>query len=230
MNAAPGWYDDPSHPGHRRYWDGFQWTQHFQKIEPAGSHPPPPSAPPASTPSNLPKILAVTGASIVGFVLLLMGLNYFTGIGSAPDDQQEFVETVEQARENHFAAQGNEIEQEAIEDRRDAALCEIVSSGSFKDWTAQVEKVEDARGLVALEVSMPDSHASLSTRDDFLTNPDKETLIDPDSLLGAQVVALEAGQKVKVSGEFLQGSGGCVDAPDVVSPTFMVRFTEVDSG
>jgi uncharacterized protein len=24
--AAPGWYEDPEHPGQQRYWDGTQWT------------------------------------------------------------------------------------------------------------------------------------------------------------------------------------------------------------
>jgi len=28
MTSAPGWYPEPSNPGHSRYWDGQQWTDH----------------------------------------------------------------------------------------------------------------------------------------------------------------------------------------------------------
>lgn len=36
--AIAGWYDDPTIPGGKRFWDGTQWTEHTQ---------PPPTAPPA---------------------------------------------------------------------------------------------------------------------------------------------------------------------------------------
>jgi hypothetical protein len=39
VNAVPaGWYADPGQPARRRYWDGAQWTEHFQDppAQPAG--------------------------------------------------------------------------------------------------------------------------------------------------------------------------------------------------
>ena len=44
MNAVPaGWYADPEQPARRRYWDGAQWTEHFQEppTQPAGWYPDP---------------------------------------------------------------------------------------------------------------------------------------------------------------------------------------------
>ena len=44
VNAVPaGWYADPEQPARRRYWDGAQWTEHFQEPppQPAGWYPDP---------------------------------------------------------------------------------------------------------------------------------------------------------------------------------------------
>ncbi len=44
MNAVPaGWYADPDQPARQRYWDGTQWTEHFQDppAQPAGWYPDP---------------------------------------------------------------------------------------------------------------------------------------------------------------------------------------------
>jgi hypothetical protein len=32
--VAAGWYPDPEVPGHVRYWDGAQWTDHRQPKPP----------------------------------------------------------------------------------------------------------------------------------------------------------------------------------------------------
>lgn len=53
--APPGWYDDPSRPNEKRWWDGGQWTEHFRPapngvfadwLPPQPYLPPPPPAVP----------------------------------------------------------------------------------------------------------------------------------------------------------------------------------------
>jgi len=44
MSVVPaGWYADPEHPARRRYWDGAQWTEHYEAppTQPAGWYPDP---------------------------------------------------------------------------------------------------------------------------------------------------------------------------------------------
>ena len=76
--AAPstpaGWYADPEHAGHQRYWDGSAWTEHRSTV----------TAPAAAAPGN-PAAIAALILGIAGFVLT--PIPFFLGLflGGIPD-------------------------------------------------------------------------------------------------------------------------------------------------
>lgn len=88
-NTAPGWYDDPAHPGYKRWWDGTAWTERTttnpNPDPPTGSGhggpaaPPPTTGPPAPPPYGyVPQkksrtVLKVTLGVILGGCVLLAG-------------------------------------------------------------------------------------------------------------------------------------------------------------
>lgn len=66
--AAAGWYPDPEHFGHLRYWDGVRWTDHRA---PAQSSPyAAPTAHPAAA-ANPANTLSILGIVFGGIAFLL---------------------------------------------------------------------------------------------------------------------------------------------------------------
>ena len=47
-STPAGWYADPDQPGHERYWDGSQWTEHSQPIPAEGAAPAAPGTAPSA--------------------------------------------------------------------------------------------------------------------------------------------------------------------------------------
>lgn len=71
MDAPAGWYDDPSAPNTRRYWDGQQWTeQRTEKVAPA------------------PGFWTLTRAIAVGILIALACVVAFYSLVHSNDDLQ----------------------------------------------------------------------------------------------------------------------------------------------
>jgi len=48
-STPAGWYDDPQNPNAQRYWDGQNWTPHYQRKPPSAQTPKPTLPPPLPT-------------------------------------------------------------------------------------------------------------------------------------------------------------------------------------
>lgn len=103
----PGWYDDPEHPGRRRWWDGRQWSPPGWAVNMSGG--------PLASPGWAPSIPMVTTNDLPGFQivrvvgpcvgLVVMSLGFgraFTGGLRALSfgEVGEYTETMEHARAN----------------------------------------------------------------------------------------------------------------------------------
>jgi hypothetical protein len=80
---SPGWYPDPEGSGRRRWWDGQQWTTHYEATPPAQitSPPAPAFAPVQPFVPVAPRTGTSGGTKVLIWILAILGVLIVLGIG-----------------------------------------------------------------------------------------------------------------------------------------------------
>lgn len=133
-----------------------------------------------------------------------------------------------------YAQAPNDMARGALRPERARALCQL-QLGVVRDWIGRVETLSsnnEGKGVLGVRLS---DHLEVRTTNNDLSDSlgSIHTLIDPDSPLHAQAVALHTGQLVRFSGQIGQGGSDCLEEVSLTAsgamedPEFLFRFSAV---
>lgn len=149
--------------------------------------------------------------------------------GNMPRKQEQFVAAVTAAQETDA---DNDLKLGKALNKRDKSICKIVGGGSVKNWTGKLIEQDannDGKGIVSIEIA---DNVHISTWNNAFSDISDNTLIEPGSLFD-DVLELEVGDVVRVSGTFVDGSDSCVNDSRITlsgkldDPDFIFRFKSI---
>ena len=224
--------------GHR--WTGTEW-------QPVGPPPRAGFAIEATPPAEKPWFKKWWGMGLIAFgAVTIFGMAVGGGSTDAasggtddsvaaaeqlPSEQRSFLDAVAQGRAEYEQAPDNELAQKKVYLDRDAALCDVVGGSRFTDWVGTVEGVSESSGKAGLSVAVGEDSA-VATWSNSLSDIGDDTMVGKGEVFDA-LLTLSPGDKVVVSGKFLDGSETCIRTSNLTtrgmmdSPDFVARFTQV---
>ncbi|MFE5335351.1 DUF2510 domain-containing protein [Isoptericola sp. NPDC056573] len=153
--------------------------------------------------------------------------------GKQPRSEREFVAIVTDGFGTFDEADTDLQQSEAIRKRNEKICSEV---GSTADgWTGVVADVGangEGKAWVEIEVA---PHVTVHTWNNALSDAFDDTLIAPGSSMFDNLVALQEGDTVTFSGEFVRDDDACVQTTNVtqyfsgIDPQFLMRFSAVDA-
>lgn len=153
------------------------------------------------------------------------------------DDQQKFINLVEESKDAYSNAE-NSIQESRTRETRAVQLCAHFSDGfEVRDWQGEVKAIHSTMtGDVGIELLIA-KNLTLQTATTSLTfdNDTQATLISEDSPLYEKVASLASGDTVKFSGAFIKGSDkdclmevSVTEAGGMRMPEFIFHVTSLD--
>jgi hypothetical protein len=170
---------------------------------------------------------AMRVAIVVGAIFLIVVISNLTRGAAGPETQSEFIDAVAEGQAAEVDNDTQVVEAKRI---RGEAICDLLESNlKVEGWTGTVTRISTGHFNDAgtIEVNVADG-VDLITAQSFLDTGD--TQIETDSELFDQLAALEEGQLVTFSGEFLSDSDYCLKEDSMGSrnglrtPDFLMRF------
>jgi len=155
-----------------------------------------------------------------------------TPYGSQPKTEGAVVKAILTAQAEADDAD-NDLQRGGVLRTRTRAICAAMDSMKVQNWTGQVSNLDangDGKGVVSIEIT---DGAEVTTWNNSFSDIGDETLIEPDSKLFDQVMALEEDQLVKFSGTFFKDDANCLKESSLTlrgslsEPEFIFRFTAV---
>ena len=152
--------------------------------------------------------------------------------GPQPKVQKAVVKAVAVAQAKADDAE-NDLQRGGVLRTRTRAICSVMDSMKVTNWTGQVSNLDansDGKGVVAIRIA---DGAEVKTWNNSLSDIGDETLIEPESKLFDQVMALEEDQVVKFSGTFFKDDANCLEEGSMTlggnlsEPEFVFRFSSV---
>lgn len=155
-----------------------------------------------------------------------------TPYGPQPKGERAIVKAIVTAQAAADDAE-NDLQRGGVLRTRTRAICAAMDSMKVQNWTGQVSKLDangDGKGVVSVEIA---DGAEVTTWNNSFSDIGDETLIEPDSKLFDQVMALEQDQLVKFSGTFFKDDANCLKESSLTltgslsEPEFIFRFSSV---
>ena len=133
-----------------------------------------------------------------------------------------------------FNAGTNEMAKGSARPMRAREICSYMTSMNVDRWVGYVEQLttnNEGRGVLAIR--LPNSPVVVSTWNNAVSDIMHDTLIEPQSSIYSQAVALSAGQPVVFSGRFFNDEEDCLWEQSlslegsITEPEFVFRFSSI---
>jgi hypothetical protein len=153
---------------------------------------------------------------------------------SIPSAQLSVINAIITGRKEYDGAK-NDLAKGGIRRTRAKAICAAQPLPEVEDWVGTIETLTtngDGLGVFDIEI---DNDIYLGTWNNIMSDAGSNTLIDPDTELFKTLSSLEEGQRVKVSGSFIELNEklDCfidkrlTQRSTMMKPKFVFRFSSV---
>jgi peptidoglycan hydrolase-like protein with peptidoglycan-binding domain len=149
-----------------------------------------------------------------------------------PRDQTDFIGAVDTAR-TAYRSGSNDLAKGAARPSRRQAICSALSSLAVQNWVGTVESLssnQDGLGVLSIKIG---KDIYMKTWNNFISDADYDTLIDPSSRVFQTAMGLKKGDQVRFSGYLFPDEVDCVKESSVslsgsmYSPEFILRFSDL---
>jgi Sel1 repeat len=149
-----------------------------------------------------------------------------------PEAEKLLISAVEKARAA-YGAGVNEMAQGASRPARAKELCAVFKDFRVSSWLGEVETLSsntDGLGVLSIQIT---KGISIKTWNNALSDLENKTLIDPESTVFKQAVALKKGRKVAFGGQFFRNPTDCILEGSLTlkgsltQPEFIFRFSDL---
>lgn len=151
---------------------------------------------------------------------------------SSPEIEKSFISVVSDAQMKAKDV-SNDMQLGGLKPKRASALCSLLTSKSVSEWTGKVTQISsngDGKGVLSIEIS---KDITIKTWNNSLSDINDKTLIDPSSQLFSDASALNVGDLVSFSGEFIPSESDCIRESSmgldgsIKEPEFIFRFSGI---
>jgi len=150
-----------------------------------------------------------------------------------PEQQASFIAAISDYKKR-FDSAGNELQQSVLRDERRMAILKAVGGQLRADgWSGTLRKLEtnsDGNAVVTVRIA---PNIDLATWNNAISDVLHSTLIDKGTPLYASLVNMSAGDKVKVSGNFIRAEADGLFEQSITirgamtAPEFLFKFTDI---
>lgn len=152
-----------------------------------------------------------------------------------PPNQQNFLKVIEDYKIRYDDA-SNELKKSAVRTERGNRIKEALgNTHNFSNWVGVVEQMQTtSKGKAIFTIEIEDTGVKMGTINNEFSDLFDNTLIEQSNPLYNAIAELQKGDKVIVSGSFLNSSGSdyvkeysITESGSMKNPDFLVRFTNV---
>lgn len=152
-----------------------------------------------------------------------------------PKTQQDFLNVLEQT-EKEYKEQPNELKKSAVKTKRGNLIKNALgNTRNFNEWIGIVRNMETtSNGKAIFEVELEGTGVTIMTMNNEFSDLFGNTLIDQKNPLYNIIAELKKGDKVRVSGEFVESPENdyvyelsMTEAGSMKNPDFIVKFQKI---
>ncbi|NTA82607.1 zinc ribbon domain-containing protein [Agrobacterium tumefaciens] len=150
-----------------------------------------------------------------------------------PEQQTNFIAAINDYK-TRFESAGNELQRSVLRDERRIAILKAVGGQLHAEgWLGTLRKLEtngDGNAVVVVRVA---PNIDLATWNNAMSDVLHSTLIEKGTPLYAALVNMSAGDKVKVSGDFIRAEADGLFEQSITirgamtAPEFLFKFTDI---
>ncbi len=152
-----------------------------------------------------------------------------------PKTQQDFLNVLEQT-EKEYKEQPNELKKSAVKTKRGNLIKNALgNTRNFTEWIGIIRNMETtSKGKAIFEVELEGTGVTIMTMNNEFSDLFGNTLIDQKNPLYNIIAELKKGDKVRVSGEFVESPENdyvyelsMTESGSMKNPDFIVKFQKV---
>jgi len=153
-----------------------------------------------------------------------------------PQMQQDFIKVIEDSKKEYKSAP-NELKKSAVRTKRGNSIQLVLGDKKeFNDWVGKVVMMETtSKGNAYFGIKIEGTDITIMTTNNEFSNLFENSLITQSNPLYNVIAELKKGDKVKVSGEFLDSTkadfiseASLTENGSMTKPNFIVKFQKIE--